>query len=243
MALNDRIRATILKRASRLQHERVYDLVFDRPFILAGGALCGDPVHDFDIYPAPDKPFSPADVAAAVELERTGKGALDVSVVARTKNAVTVLLSGGQKVQFCSYLKPSLEELVGSFDYSHVQVGVRFPAQRRPPDASCVYYTDEFVLANVTRETEYTGSEYPLSSVVRALKYYKRGKMTRATASRSILKAMADLVRRGYNDYADFKDQLDAIDLGLPDGNEARELWEAVREAKLVKPDPLEGVL
>ena len=227
----DTIKCTIVQRAYKLQYDRVYEILGGKPFILAGGALCGDTVHDFDIYPVKTDPYTCADLLRALRMKKP----VDVSIVAQTKNALTVLLSGGQVVQFCSYSKPSLEELVKSFDFSHIQVGVMFTGNPEPPHADGVYYTDAFVMSNVTRCTEYTGSEYPLGSIVRTLKYYKRGKLPRATAARSIVKMLADVLNRGYAGYADFKDQLDAIDLGLPDCAEANALYSAAKTRGLVK--------
>lgn len=209
----------------------MYAILDDRPFLLAGGALCGDAVHDFDLYPDPDTPYDIAQLARKIAESPN----LHASVACQTKNALTVLLAGGQTVQFCTYCKPSLAQLVQSFDFSHVQVGVRFAGHGAMPTADDVFYTDGFVQANVIRRTEYTGSEYPLGSIVRTLKYYKRGKLPRAMAARAILKMLADVLNRGYSDYADFKDQLDAIDLGIPDCTEANDLYSAAMMRGLVK--------
>lgn len=225
-----KIREAVVRRANRLNFDKVYKLLENSPFILAGGALSGDPVHDFDVYPDADRPFTMAGVRDSTRVS----GDPEVSLVSHTRNAVTLLLPAGQFVQFCAYRKPTLQTLVDSFDFSHVQVGVRFRGDGQPPQPQDVYYTDGFVVANMTRQAMYTGSEYPTASIVRTLKYYKRGKMTRSSAARSVLRAMADVVQRGFKDYADFKDQLDAIDLGMPDCWEARLLWAAACEAKLV---------
>lgn len=226
-----RIRSAVVRRANRLNFDKVYKLLGNRSFILAGGALSGDPVHDFDVYPDAARPFTVSCVRDAA----LAPDEHEVSTVALTRNAVTLLLPAGQTVQFCAYRKPTLQALVDSFDFAHVQVGIRFRGDGQPPQPQDVYYTDEFVLANVTRQSTYTGSEYPTSSIVRALKYYKRGKMTRSSAARSVLRAMSDAIRRGFKDYADFKDQLDAIDLGMPGCEEARLLWDAACDRNLVK--------
>lgn len=227
--VNGRIRDAIVRRAMHLKYAPVYDLLDGRPFILAGGALSGDPVHDYDIYPDSDDPYSLDTVMQNIT------SCKDAELLASTRNALTVRIKGGQVVQLCSYLRASIGELVESFDFSHVQAGIRFPGSRGTPNADDVYYTDGFVVANVTRQTEYTGSEYPTSSLVRTLKYYKRGKITKGVAGRMLLLIMADVLKRGFADYADFKDQIDAIDLGLPDCDEARALYKAACDAKLVK--------
>lgn len=231
--VDNKIHRAIVQRANKLQFGKVYEILDGRPFILAGGSLCGDPVHDYDVYPCAARPYTMADVMERVT-SLAGKDPT-VSLMSITKNAVTVMLREGQTVQFCSYLKPTLKELVDSFDFSHVQVGIWFAGAKEPPVQDNVYYTDAFVAANVTRQTEYTGSEYPTASIVRMLKYYKRGKMTRAAAGRMVMEALAEVVKRGFADYGDFKDQMDAIDLGLSECAGARTLYVACDKAGLVK--------
>lgn len=211
----------VVRRAYRLDFEAVYELLDDRPFFLAGGSLCGDPVNDFDLYPSPVVPFDSSTVLNVV-WANPGK----YKLLSKTRNAVTVkLIAKDQVVQFCSYRKPSLMELVKSFDFSHIQVGVEFTGDKEPPHADTVYYTDDFVLANVKRRTVYTGSEYPLSSLVRLFKYAKRDKLTRIGVAQAAMKILKDILDRGYENYDDFKSQIDAVDLGLPDMQEAFELY------------------
>lgn len=228
--IDKEIRQTVLHRAVRLDYARVRALL-GAGFVLAGGSLCSGEVHDYDVYPEDGGKFDLGRIASAIgECEH---------ILARTRNALTVRLANGQVVQFCAYSQPSLRALVESFDYAHVQVGVRFRGDDagRQPTVDDVFYTPQFVAANATGRTKYVGSEYPLASAVRALKYHSRKKMDRGTAARSVIKAFADVIRRGFKDYEDFKDQLDAIDLGLPYCDEVYELWCVCRDAGLVK-DP-----
>ena len=220
--INKKIDEEVARRAHRLDFGTVYELIGNRPFFLAGGSLCGDPVNDFDLYPDPTMPFNRTAVKAAV-LANPGK----YELLANTPNAITVkLINKAQVVQFCSYQKPSLIALVESFDFSHIQVGIRFTGDGKPPHANDVYYTDEFILANVTRRTVYTGSEYPLSSLIRLFKYAKRNKLTRIGVARAVMKILKDVLNRGFENYDDFKSQIDAIDLCLPDLQEAFELYQ-----------------
>ena len=231
--VDDEIARTIAKRAFRLDFKKVYDLVDGKPFLLAGGALCGDEVHDFDLYPDDEEgpAFSIAEVKDAVCTPDSG-----ASLLFKSANALTVKLHDkNQVVQFCAYRKPSLEELVKSFDFSHVQVGVRFRGNGCAPYLERVFYTDAFVLANVTRRTVYTGSEYPLSSLVRLFKYHKRGKLTKAEAAQATFKIMKDVLDRGYEDYADYKDQIDAVDLAYSGMQEAFELYKAFAKRGIVE--------
>ena len=220
--IGDEIAKVVVRRAYRLDFETVYKLLDNKPFILAGGSLCGDPVNDFDLYPDSTNPYSMAAVRESIDAHRD-----KVKFLSSTRNAITVkLVDEDQVVQFCSYRKPTLFDLVKSFDFSHIQVGIRFTGDGEPPHADAEYHTQEFVLANVARRTAYTGSEYPLSSLVRLFKYAKRDKLTRVGVAQAAMKIMKDILVRGYENYDDFKSQLDAVDLSVP---ELREAWELYR--------------
>ena len=228
--VDDEIKKTIANRAYKLDFDTVYKLVEDHPFILAGGSLCGDEVHDYDVYPDECSKFGFDDLERKV-----GEMQDKAEIVFKSPNAITVkLIDKDQIVQFCKYSKPSLEELVKSFDFSHVQVGIGFRGNGCGPFYEHVYYTDAFVISNVTRRTVYTGSEYPLSSLMRLMKYNKRGKLTRAETIRAAASILKDVIDRGYKDDADFKNQMDAIDLSIPDMKEASDLYTSLFEKGLV---------
>lgn len=230
--IEDKIAKTITNRAYRLDFETVYNLIDDKPFYLAGGSLCGDEVHDFDLYPVHNDPFDARKIEAKIT-ETCGK---DAVVVYKSPNALTVrLLTKNQVVQFCSYRKLSLNALVDSFDFSHIQVGIAFRGNGCAPFHEHVYYTDAFVLANVTRKTEYTGSEYPLSSLTRLFKYHKRGKLNKTETAQAVMKIVKDVVDRGYEDYKDYKDQMNAVDLCYHDMAEAWELYKSFAAKGLVE--------
>jgi hypothetical protein len=171
--------------------------------VLAGGSLGSDKINDIDLYRLDGRPW---DFAHPIQ-----------SVFA-SKNAKT--FSGKWPIQFCNYSKPTLPELIQSFDFAHIQVGVRFMFTNHAHESARYsmwesYMTDDFWRARLEQESRYTGSEYPLSSLLRAGKYYNRGQMTRGIYIRSIIDAMHDVFKRGFKDYDDFKDQLDAVDLSL----------------------------
>ena len=223
------LKKIIIQRSYKAPYGEIYRLIGDKPFILAGGALCGDKVNDFDIYPVSGNEFKNE------EIINTVGGGSDHTVLSITKNAITIKLVTGEVVQFCSYLKPTLKDLVESFDFSHIQVGVTFIGNDEPAHTSEVFFTDKFVLAQLSNKTEYVGSEYPLSSIIRVGKYYARGRLTRYGAGMSVIKALTDILRRGFKDYDDFKDQMDAVDLGYLEMRDARDLYTAASDVGLVK--------
>jgi len=69
------------------------------------------------------------------------------------------------------------------------------------------------------------------------LKYYHYGQISNGKAIFSILRAITDVINRGFKDYEDFKNQLDAIDLGLvardqDEKDSLYELYELLRKDK-----------
>ena len=145
-----------------------------------------------------------------------------VEVVSESKNARTVVV-GDAVFQFCNYRKPTLDELLKSFDFAHCQVGCDVKVTGSGNFVvDGVRGTDAYINSRWANTSWFTGSEYPLSSLIRIHKYYANGILTKGAAIRSTIDALEAVVRRGFNGYDDFKDQLDAVDyLGLlPDDME-----------------------
>lgn len=142
----------------------------------------------------------------------------EAKILYESKNAVTVDF-GGTKYQFCLYQKDSAQELVKSFDFSHIQIAAEInfeeDGEANQPSVSDVIYTDEYVEAKITGQSKYTGTDYPLGSVFRAEKYMRYGQLTKSEYKKSVIKALTDVISRGYKDYNDFKDSIGAIDLLL----------------------------
>lgn len=192
--------------AQRIEHRmpfanKIYNAIGS--FYVAGNSLNEDVPNDFDVYPVWKNQFD--DI-------RTKIG--EDNVVCVTKNATTVNIDG-RSVQFCNYFKPSLTELIESFDFAHVQVGARFCKSIGGTPMSHVSFTPDWLVAKSTGQTFYTHSEYPISSLIRINKYIKRGNYIGKSYIRDVMLILADILNRGIKDYDDFKDQLDAIDLHL----------------------------
>ena len=168
-------------------------------FYLAGGCLSGDNYNDIDIFPINNEGF---------DFDKILDKPIDT--VSQTKNATTVRING-KIIQFCNYKKSSLDELVNSFDFAHIQVGCKIIKGR----VQEIFYSNQFKVAKVIENSEYIKSEYPLSSLIRILKYFKREKLTKTSAISSIIRIVKDIYTRGFENYEDFKDQIDAVDLGL----------------------------
>jgi len=169
-------------------------------FHLAGGCF-GPVVNDLDLFPVDfDK--------LAIEARD------DVTKVVETKNAETWKVFG-KTVQLCSYRHQSLRSLVESFDFAHIQIGASVSITDGVVEVDDTYCSNLCQTARVMGDSFYTGSEYPLSSMVRLAKYFKRECISRGSMIESVIAIMADVAERGFEDYEDFKDQMDAVDLGL----------------------------
>lgn len=201
-------------------------------YYVAGNSCNASAPHDFDIYPRGQE-FDFFDIKSRIE-------SVGGHVVIETRNALTVNISG-KVIQFCNYNKPDLVKLIESFDFAHIQIGVAVDIEWRPggengPDdrggyefsrVARVEYTEDWVQAHLLETTWYTGSEYPLSSLLRTTKYFQRGAYAKKHEyKKDILNILNDIISRGYKDYQDYKDQLAAVDLLLLEPAEKKAAWD-----------------
>lgn len=211
-------------------------------YYVAGNSCNADAPHDYDIYPECNGKFDFDAIASRVE-------SLGGYVVCKTKNALTLNISG-EVLQFCDYSKATLNTLIESFDFAHIQVGVAIEIDWEPGDPedgggygssriSAVTWTEAWLVAHATETTWYTGSDYPLSSLLRTVKYFQRGAYAKKHEfKKDILNILNDIISRGYKDYEDYKNQLAAIDLLLLEPEERKaawDLWKTCGERGLVE--------
>ena len=234
---NPAIDQALKTKASQAPLWEIAFLLCNEPFALAGGCLVTDPPNDYDVYPMSTyaKAFDRRSIKAGLEsLKKTH----DCAVLFESRNALTVCVDG-KHIQFCDYAvmsdsvigKPSLVKLVQSFDYTHVQVGVSFTPMEddkgsiRTPEVDIIYYTDDYLETLITKQTKYSGTEFPLGSLIRLRKYDKRGLLPLSRYRRTVLDILADIINRGFNDYEDFKAQLEAVDLRVLTEDESDSAW------------------
>ncbi len=171
---------------------------------LCGGGLMRK-YSDLDFYPAAKDGFP----------NRESDKWKKVDVSAQTDNAVSI---GG--VQLCRYYIPTLPELVESFDFAHCQVGVELEIDEDGNwKAIEVFTSDPFIHARATQTTAFTGSDYPLSSLVRVPKVANKLGLSQIEIARLTVQVLAAIVDRGFDGYEDIKDQFDAIDLAVVEGD------------------------
>jgi hypothetical protein len=201
--LQDVIRTRALKVGRVVQ--RLFLPSTQLRFIVAGGAL-GRKVNDIDCFPID------------YHWDSIQRSPIYTTPLLKSKNAMTFNVEG-MLVQLCNYQKPSMKDLIDSFDFAHCQIGAMLCIESGDPESRLSYVTeyvsDNYMQACAAQSTWFTGSEYPLSSLVRAGKYYKADVMPRGAYIRDVLNILNAVMERGVDSYDDFKDQLDAVDLGL----------------------------
>jgi len=235
MVLNERLTELMKVRAEFLM-ERAFpafdDALDQKPdrVIIGGNSLNLVP-GDIDIFPVNNDRF---------QLSPTAK-----NIVSLTRNAITVRTKDDHIVQFCNYSRIDLQTLIWSFDFAHIQIGAQFRLADTEYKFMNVDWTDDYVVARATNDSWYTGSNYPLSSLMRLQKYYQRRDISKKNASRAVVKILIDIMSRGFRGEEDFKDQLDAVDLaellggadkGANDG--LTELFRLLNKVDNVKPKP-----
>ena len=221
--IKDKIRERMEHRLKSVYSAIAICLSYDYSGYFVAGNSCNAAIpHDFDIYPW-GCAFNFKDIKSRVE-------SVGGHVVIETRNALTVNFSG-KIVQFCNYKKPDLISLIESFDFAHIQIGVAVEIEWDSDgyDFSIikyVEYTDDWIQAHMLETTWYTGSDYPLSSLLRTTKYFQRGAYAKKHEyKKDILKILNDIIGRGYKDYLDYKDQLAAVDLLLLEPDEKEAAW------------------
>lgn len=201
MEINKESIDKVIKRRADLLCKTLYKYIdlSNLNFRIAGNALNAPKRQtDIDIFPKTKDSFTLLTMMFK-----------DYSIFS-TKNAVTYKLDDAI-VQVCNYVFPTLKDLVDSFDYGHIQIGVEISDGY----VTNVYYTGKYINSKIIGDSQYIKSQYPLSSVFRALKYKEYKEMSKSKMLISVLSALTDVIERGFFGYQDFKDQLDAVDLGL----------------------------
>lgn len=205
-------------RAQRLKHPEEIAAFLGSGFILAGGALSSDnPPKDFDIFLPEGIYISQVQDLIQSEWPKWG-------VLSETKNAVTAD-HRGQIIQFCAYRKETPEKLIESFDFSNCQAAAVFD---RNGALERTVYTKMFATFVYGGLVQYTGSEYPMASLMRCAKFISRGVIKKSGRWKPIiLDIITDIVRRGFKDEEDFRDQCSSISDSFIDmNNGASELFE-----------------
>ena len=224
--INEFIKANLPK-----ENHRSYSLV------IAGNSLNSRNPNDIDIFPNLE-----GSLGSSCQLIDIIKEKFSDNCVSNTKNAITIKYKE-YTLQFCNYSKPTLKELVESFDFAHIQIGASFIIENSDYNLDSMlvsrvirlddtiadtgsldtgeieniklYYTEDYVNAKLSKDSWFIGSEYPLSSLLRLNKYDSRGDISKSRQVMSSLKILERIVDRGFDSYEDFKDQIDAVDLGL----------------------------
>lgn len=228
--IKDVIKERMLERLKNVFSAIAICLSYDYDgYFIAGNSCNAAAPHDFDIYPW-GSDFDFKGIKSRVE-------SVGGYVVIETRNALTVNI-GGKVIQFCNYNKHDLISLIESFDFAHIQIGVAVQIEWRPGDfeddpggydystIKYVEFTDNWQRAHMLETTWYTGSDYPLSSLLRTTKYFQRGCYAKKHEyKKDILNILNDIISRGYKDYKDYKDQLAAVDLLLLEPEEKEAAW------------------
>jgi hypothetical protein len=163
---------------------------------IAGGFFDKSPPRDIDVFPVEEGQFDKVIAVPPYELED------------RTKNATTFSDGKGLILQFCNYYHASLVALVESFDFSHIQIGCEVDCLVGVDQVGDVYFSDDYVLANVLNTSVFKGSEYPFCSLVRMFKYHHRGVFGDFEFKYNLVKVLEAIIERGFEDFEDFEDQL-----------------------------------
>ena len=218
--MNNAIKERLQYRINKVKWNQIESI--PSKFIIAGNSLNKERPKDFDLYPYP----SDEGRAQFTKCFDDNKA----KAIVRFKRAHTLKIEE-DIIQLCNFPQDSLEELVKSFDFAHIQIGAVVEETR----VQSVYYTENYAKAKIEESTFYTGTKYPISSLIRSIKYLERGDFANKVSFRkNFITILTDVVDRGFEDYGDFKDQLDAIDLAVvPEAEEFMKLFKLLTKIPL----------
>ena len=178
---------------------QIKDLGYDpNDFFVCGGCIVSmlndEPVNDFDVYCKKDNINE--DMVANLWANSE-----DNDVVSNTGNAITLK----SKIQFITKFGGKPREVVENFDFLHTKTFYDFQSDE-------LYLPSEVKEVIKRKILVYTGSAYPVSSLLRIPKYIKRGWVIGAVDHMKIVMDTnaLDLI----NDSNVLKDQLMGVDLG-----------------------------
>lgn len=219
---NRHLQDVLVRRiCSRIDVPRVREICSVPWIAIAGGSLLDAEPHDFDVYAATD--------AGKLNLMRIQANAerKGWTYVTTTPNALTMKDPQHRTYQFCTFCRPTPQELISAFDFAHCQVCVSNYGANENWKA---YYTENFLQAMATQRTFFVGSPYPMGALCRVVKYAKYGYYGQNGQAwiRDVFKILTAFVQRGFRDFDDFKAQVDSVDLGF-NGPEAGELWKSIQ--------------
>lgn len=224
-----------IKELEKRIAQRINGIAFDialmldcASYYIAGGACNPGPFNDIDIYPVAQTGFNFEYIIANIK-----KHSCKANVLHQSKNTLTISLKDNNtnndiKLQFCNYYHETLIKLVSSFDFAHCKIGVMIHNESSSSLYGIIglcYIHPTWFTALAKQSSFYTLSTwqiiaegtYPLSSLIRLFKYRARGLISSSEAKKSILNILSAIISRGFYDYEDYKNQLDAIDLNLLD--------------------------
>lgn len=195
------------RRVKSLLNDLDINLLGIGSFYIAGSSLNPSKPRDIDIFPVGPDDFE----FYLLQLRKKH----NKKIISKTKNALTLKIKDSI-IQLCNYHHKSLKDLVESFDYAHVKIGALVEYWNNQILVKQIYISPDYITARTTGKTSFTGSDYPLSSLIRLFKYYNRS--DHLLGNQFIfetIKILTSIINRGFTGYDDFKDQLDAVNLGL----------------------------
>lgn len=182
-----------------------------KQFYVCGGALLPEEPNDYDLFPIDEDDFN----------EKWWRTLLNKDFMTwETPNATSFKIDG-VKIQLCKFWNDSLINTVERFDFTHCKLGAEFHRAeykgKKVDRFECtdVYVSDDFIRFRILGYSEYTGAhenDYPLSSLLRVFKYYKRGYIR--SSYDVIFQILESFLERGYENPLDFGQQLAGIDIG-----------------------------
>jgi len=232
--IEDCLRDKAWKILTRMEYFK--DALHGSLFFLGGSAIAASNPHDIDIFFSSQEYIGAAsrwvDSKAGIFTEKVlvGQGTKKViegiKKIHNGENAYTFKCPTSDiPFQFIRIPFSSLEIMIDSFDFSHIQAGVEVVEVMGKFKICQIYWTDAYEKSLEIGDSWYTGSNNPFSALYRLSKYHAKGEVSALSLKTQTIRIINDMFEQEYEGHDQVNKQLSAIGLSDVFGEKNADLY------------------
>ncbi len=201
------------KILARMEHFK--DVLHNSRFFLGGSAVAASNPNDIDIFFQSQEYINAAirwiDSRISVVTEDIPVDS-EFRKIYSGENAYTFKCpTSDVPFQFIRMPFYSLEIMIDSFDFSHIQAGIEVAEVMGKFEIVQVYWTDAYEKSLEIGDSWYMGSDNPFSALYRLGKYHAKGEVSALSLKTQTIKIVNDIFEQEYIGSAQIRKQLSVI--------------------------------
>lgn len=197
-------------------------LTDNTPFFLGGSAIAASNPNDIDIFFLSSKFAGDAIRWVGSKTGVLGK----IKKIYDGDSAYTFECSSSDvPFQFIRKSFGSLQIMIDSFDFAHIQAGVEVVKTMGKFEICRTYWTDAYEKSLEIGDSWYTGSDNPFSALYRLSKYHAKGEVSALSFKTQMIKIINDMFEQEYIGSAQVRRQLSVIAMSDVFGKENSDLY------------------